>query len=296
MTPYNSISKVRKSYTNQPATPSEVYINGTTDILGNPSNTSSLNLYLNTKKINGVIVYLASLLDDAGKRASMRDLNTAWSSLGIANRSANVTQSVNAINIADLGTPGGFNTTCTTVGQKFTSMTSEIEWWKPTNPYFSNFDDFIADNILIYDFCQANNLKNNAYIARFKDGGGSRTAEYCADWCVAHYDVINLVDYVSTEKFITYKGLSDGIKTQLILMGEAAKRIGKVQKFNILFASEGNIVSGVPTNMKTWFDSHPLILDSYDTFTSAYNSWTTNAKTGLKKSGQNIYAQEGLRA
>lgn len=268
-----------------------LYINGFDDILGNNLPELLMKNFFINKGINQPIFYLSNLLDSTSGRTAMRSLNTTLNNFGITKRAANVTKSVNAINLADPGTPAAYNAGCSTAAEKFTVFTNEVEWWK-SNPYFASFDLFAADNENIYNFTVANNIENNAYFARCKDVAGVRSPEYIADWLVARHENLLLVDYVSTEKFNTYKGLSDGIKTQLQLIGDAAKRANKIQKMQILFASEGN--NG--DNMYTYYVANRNLINSFTTFKTAYDAWSYSNKSNINMVGQTIYAYDSIKS
>lgn len=265
-----------------------------TGILGSATPTNSLKTWLVNKGITNPIFYLAALLDNGTNRTSMRTLNSELNTLGITKRSANVTQSVNAINLADAGTPAAYNAGCATAAEKFNAFSQEWEFWK-SNPY-GDFATFKTNDLAIYNYCQANSIEYNIYIARCKDVAGVSTPEQVADWVVAKHENIYLVDYVSTAKFNTYSGLSDGIKTQLQLIADAAKRANKVQKVQILWASEGNVVDGVPTNMYTYFVANPTLIPAYNAFRTAYNAWSFANKTSINLNGQNIYAYDSIKS
>ena len=265
-----------------------------TGILGSATPTTNLKNWSVSKGITNPILYLAALLDNGTNRTSMRTLNTELNTLGITKRSANVTQSTNAINEADAGTPAAYNVGCTTAAEKFTNFSQEWEFWK-SNPY-GDFATFKTNDLAIYNWCLANNVKYDIYVARCKDVAGVSTPEQVASWLVTYHDTIYLVDYVSTEKFNTYSGLSDGIKAQIQLFANAAKAAGKVQKMQILWASEGNVVSGVPTNMYTYFVANPTLIPAYNTFKVAYDAWIFANKTSINFLGQNIYAYDSIKS
>lgn len=263
-------------------------------ILGSATPTNALKTWLSAKNITNPIFYVGSQLDDSSKRTAMRTLNTELNTAGIVKRSVNVTQSVNAINLSDAGTPAAYNVGCATAAEKFTCFSQEWEFWK-SNPY-GDFATFKTNDLAIYNYCQANNIEYNIYVARCKDVAGVSTPEQVALWLVQKHDTIYLVDYVSTDKFNTYSGLSDGIKTQLRLFADAASAAGKVQKIQILWASEGNVVDGVPTNMYTYFVANPTLIPAYNTFKTAYDAWSFPNKSSLNFTGQNIYAYDGIKS
>jgi hypothetical protein len=283
----------------RPTVERHLYINGS--VLGNNTNETNMRTFLSAKSIGAPIFYLSNYLDDAGNRTAMRALNTLLNTAGVSQRGANVTQSVNAINLADEGTPAAYNVGCATAAEKFTFFSQEWEFWK-SNPY-GDFATFKTNDLAIYNHCADNNLKYHIYVARCEDQAGISEPEEVADWLVngdeenpISHDVIYLVDYVSTAKFNKYKGLSDGIKTQIQLIANAAKNTGKVQKIMPLWASQGNVVGGVPTNMFTYFQANPTLIPAYNTFKTAYDGWKFTNKTSVKFIGQNIYAYDSLKA
>lgn len=285
---YKSISKVRKSYPAATATTqSGLYADNWASYINSPSWWKSTVL---ANGINFVTYYMASLLDNGSNRTAMRSFLSGMVDSGVTRNFINTTQSANVINLSDAGSLASYQAGCANAKQKFTGCSSEIEFWAPTNPYFDSFDEFTADNVQIYDYCKANGLEINGYIARFRDGYGVKLPTQVAEWCVSHYDTIFLVDYVSEAKFIQYSGLSTGIQAQIQLMADAAKKVGKVQKFCILWASTGN--GGV--NMGSWFASHPVLLDAFNIFRNAYNNWTFANKSSLSLTGQKIYNFSGL--
>jgi len=265
-----------------------LYINGT--VLGDNTKETALKTWLSTKGITMPIFYLSTYLDDSGNRTKMRTLNIALNTQGITKRSANVTQSINAINLADAGTPAAYNVGCATAAERFNVFSQEWEFWK-YNPY-GDFATFKTNDLAIYNYCQANNIQYDIYVARCKDVAGVSTPEQVADWLVAKHDTIYLVDYVLTSKFNTYKGLSDGIKVQIQLIADAAKRANKVQNMVILWASEGN--NG--DNMYTYFVANPTLIPAYNTFKVAYNAWSFTNKASINMQGQNIYAYDSIKA
>lgn len=298
MTTYKSISRVRKSYPNQPTTqPFSLYIDGFDDILANSGAETTLKNFIVTKKINNPIFYMGSLLSDSGKRTAMRTFNTSLHAAGITKRSVNVTTD-SAVD-GSASSKSKFNEDCTLGSQQFTNFSQEWEFWK-SNPY-GDFATFKTNDLAIYNWCLANQVKYDIYVARCKDNAGVSTPEQVADWLVGgdennpiSHDTIYLVDYISTDKYNTYKGLSDGIKTQIQLIADAASRAGKVQKMQILWASQGNIVSGVPTNMRTYFQANPTLITAYNGFKNAYNAWSFTNKSSINFTGQNIYAYSGI--
>lgn len=302
---------VSDTFTNNPpvvvANQRTIYV-PLTGILGSSTPTNALKTWLSSKSITNPIFYVGSQLDDSSKRTAMRTLNTDLNTAGITKRSVNVTQSVNAINESDAGTPAAFNVGCATAAEKFTCFSQEWEFWK-SNPY-GDFATFKANDLAIYNYCVANNIEYNIYVARCKDVSYVPAVivnnvvitpqvgfapEEVALWLVQKHETIYLVDYVSTEKFNTYSGLSDGIKTQIQLFANAAKTAGKTQKMQILWAAEGNIVDGVPTNMYTYFVANPTLIPAYNTFKIAYDDWNFSNKTSLNFQGQNIYSYTGIK-
>jgi hypothetical protein len=290
-TTYKSISKVRKSYPNQPATnPFSLYIDDFDAILSNSGAETTLKNFLVSKKVDNPIFYMGSLLGDSGNRTAMRAFNTSLNTALVTKRSVNVTTD-SAVD-GSTSSKSKFNEDCTTSAQRFTAFSQEWEFWK-SNPY-GDFDTFKTNDLAIYNWCLANNVKYDIYVARCKDVAGVSTPEQVASWLVTYHDTIYLVDYVSTEKFNTYSGLSDGIKTQIQLFANAAKLAGKTQKMQILFASQGNVVSGVPTNMRTYFQANPTLTPAYTKFKNAYNAWSFTNKSNISFTGLNIYALEGV--
>lgn len=270
-----------------------LYITEFTTILPDGAKRTALKTFLPNKRVTKPIFYLGSLLDNSSNRTLMRTLNTELNQLGITKRHANVTQSVNAINLSDSGTPAAYNVGCVTAAEKFTGFSQEWEFWK-TNPY-GDFATFKTNDLAIYNYCQANGLTYDIYVARCKDNAGAFTPEQVADWLVAYHDTIYLVDYVSTSKFNTYKGLSGGIKEQIQLIADAAKRANKVQKMSILWASEGNLVNGVATNMRTYFEINPTLIPAYNEFKIVFDKWKFNNSSSVKFTGQNLYGYDGVK-
>ena len=281
---YKSNSTIKKYY--PPATTeSGIYADNWGPYISNPSWWQTT---IVANKVNFVTYYMSSLLDDSGNRTLMRAHLTNMVNAGIKRNFCNVTKSVNAITVSDSGTAAGYNNSCSTSAQKFTGLSQEWEFWKD-NPY-GDFATFKTNDLAIYNYCKAQGLEYNIYVARCKDVAGVSSADQVAYWLVTHHDNIYLVDYVSTAKYNTYKGLSDGIKTQLILIANAAKAAGKVQKIQILWASTGN----AGDNMYSWFIAHPNLLDAYSGFKNAYNNWPFTNKTSLNITGQKIYNFSGL--
>ena len=275
-------------------TESCTYINGFATLIGDSNAKLALRSFITAKNLTSIIYYTGSSLDNSTNRAYLRALNAQIS----IEKGANVTKSINAITTSDLGTPAGYNTTCLNANEKFTMFSQEWEFWK-SNPN-GDWEAFKTNDLAIYNFCQANNIVYNIYVARCKDPKvGGASPEEVADWLVAKHDTIYLVDYCTTDKFNTYQGLSPGIQTQIQLIADAAKRFnngaGKVQKISILWASEGNLVNGVPENMRTFFAQNPSLIQAYTQFKVVYDNWTFTNKASVQFVGQNIYAYSSLK-
>lgn len=291
-TKYKSISPVKKNYTNVPsATPFSLYIDGFSSILGNTNEQNTLKTLLLAKKVTMPIFYMGSLLDNSSNRTYMRAFCTELNTAGITKRAANVTQAT-AVN-GDAGSKASYNNGCATAAEKFTHFVEEIEFYK-SNPYVDSFTEYMTECNTIKTWCNANGVTYDAYFARCLDVAGITSPEAIADYMVATFDTLRLVDYISSEKFNTYKGFSPSIVTQFNLIADAAKRAGKVQKIELIFAANGNIVDGVPTNMRSYFIMNPTLIPAYNTSKSQYNSISINNKGNLNFLGQTIYALSGV--
>lgn len=284
---YKSNSTIRAYYPNTTVTRNGVYVNNFDDILGTPEAEASLKSYLLNTKINDLTFYMGSLLDNSGNRTSMRIYMASLTTAGFTRRASNVTQPTGCIYPLKVGTEAYYNAGCTTAGEKFNGFTQEWEFWHD-NPY-GTFNTFKVKDDSILAYCTANNMYYDIYVARCRDYTGANTDAQVAAQMVKH-ETIYLVDYVSTTKYNTYKGLSDGIKTQLNIIGAAAKLAGKVQKVCILWASEGN--DGA--NMEVYFTNNPTLLPAYNGFKTVYNQWSSPYKSSLNIVGQKIYATTGL--
>ena len=277
--------------TNVATVESGSYIDSFAGILASPSETTALINFQIAKNFTFSIFYMAALLDDSGNRTLMRAL---LSSISVdIKKGVNVTQSVNAINLSDAGTPAAYNAGCATDLEKFNMMSQEWEFWHAND--YGDFATFKTNDLAIYNYCQANGIQYNIYVARCKDYTGTFTDAEVAEWLVTYHEIIYLVDYVSTAKYNTYNGLSAGIQAQIQLIANAAKAVGKTQKVIILWASQGNIVGGVPTNMATFFEANPTLIPAYNGFKSAYNEWNFTNRTSIQMLGQNIYAYTGIK-
>ena len=192
-------------------TESITYINGFSTLIGDSDAKIDLRTFITTKKLSSIIYYTGSSLDNTTNRAYLRGLNAAITIV----KGANVTKSINAITESDLGTPAGYNTTCTNDSEKLTMFSQEWEFWK-SNPN-GDWEAFKTNDLAIYNYCQSHNITYNIYVARCKDPKvGGATPEQVADWLVGKHDTIYLVDYCTTDKFNTYKGLSPGIQAQIV--------------------------------------------------------------------------------
>jgi hypothetical protein len=265
------------------------YVNKLSEIIADNAKKTALKSFIVAKKLYFNIFYTGDVLSTSQNRTYMRTLLSEISGV----KGANVTKSINAINESDLSTPAGYNTTCTTAAEKFTMLSQEWEFWKTNTT--GTFEEFKTNDLAIYNYCQSNNLLYNIYVARCKDYQGIFEDAEVADWVVAYHDTIYLVDYISTEKYNTYKGLSQGIKDQIILIADAAKRANKIQNISILWASEGNLVNGVPTNMRTFFEQNKTLVPAYDGFIAAYKDFNFTNKLSVKFTGQNVYAYDSLK-
>lgn len=275
-------------------TESITYINGFSTLIGDTDAKIALRSFITSKKLTSIIYYTGSSLDNSTNRAYLRALNAAIT----ITKGANVTKSINAITESDLGTPAGYNTTCLNDNEKFTMFSQEWEFWK-SNPN-GDWEAFKTNDLAIYNYCQSHNITYNIYVARCKDPKvGGATPEQVADWLVAKHDTIYLVDYCTTDKFNTYQGLSAGIQAQIQLIADAAKRFnngaGKIQNMAILWASEGNVVNGVPENMRTFFVQNPSLIAAYTKFKAVYDNWKFTNKDNVKFVGQNIYGYNGIK-
>jgi len=260
-----------------------------TGILGNSGLTSAMLSFISAKKVTNPIFYLASLLENGTNRTSMRAINTSLVSAGVSKKSANVTQAVNVVNEGDSGSIASFNANSTTAAEKFTHVTEEIEFWK-SNPYVDSFAEYVTNCDEIKEWADSNSIKFDAYYARCRDVANVATPEEIADYMVATFDTLKLVDYVTTEKFNTYSGFSPSIVNEFQLIADAAKRANKVQKIELIFAANGN--DGA--NMRTYFIANPKLLAAYNTSKSKYNTLTLNNKTNLNFLGMTIYSYAGV--
>jgi len=285
---YKSNSTVRKYYPSRTTTQNGVYVNNFDEVLGIPQEQSDLTSYLQTAKINDLTFYMGSLLDNSDNRTSMRSYMSTLTTAGFTRRASNVTQATGCIYPLKVGTEAHYNAGCATAGEKFNGFTQEWEFWHE-NPY-GTFATFKVKDDSILAYCSANSMYYDIYVARCRDYTGTSPDSAVARQMIKH-ETIFLVDYVSTAKYNTYKGLSDGIKTQLNIIGAAAKKAGKVQKVSILWASEGN----EGANMESYFIANPKLLPAYNGFMTAYNNWSSTAKANLNIIGQKIYATTGLR-
>ena len=291
---YKSISSVRKSYTNSPTTttPFSLYIDGFDAILGNGTAENALKSFLLTKKITNPIFYMGSLLSSSGNRTAMRSYNTALNTAGIVKRSVNVTQAT-AVDTNDPASKASFNIGCSTAAEKFTNFRSEIEFYK-SNPYVNSFAEFMTEANTIKAWTDANGVTYDCYYARAEDVSGAMTPTEVADYLVATFDTLCLVNYILPSKFATYGGFSPSIKTQFQLIADAAKKAGKVQKMDMIFAAQGNVVNGVPTNMRDFYVANPTLISSYNTAKSTFNAWTFTNKSSINFLSQTIYARTGV--
>lgn len=285
---YKSNSTIKAYYPNSTTTRNGVYINNFDEVLGNSGEEASLKTYLLSVKINDLTFYMGSLLDNSGNRTSMRSYMSSLTTAGFTRRASNVTQATGCIYPLKVGTEAYYNAGCATAAEKFNGFTQEWEFWHD-NPY-GTFDTFKVKDDSILAYCTANSMYYDIYVARCRDYTGTYPDSAVARQVVKH-ETVYLVDYVSTSKYNTYKGLSDGIKTQLDIIGAAAKKAGKVQKVCILWASEGN--DGA--NMETFFLANPTLLPAFNGFKTAYNNWSSTYKSSLNIVGQKIYATTGLR-
>ncbi|WP_288983722.1 hypothetical protein [uncultured Flavobacterium sp.] len=272
--------------------PFGLYIDDFDDILGNSTNENTLRDFLVEKNITQPIFYMGSLLSSGGNRTAMRAYNTTLNTYGIVERAANVTQA-SAVDTEDPSSKASFNLGCTEDSQKFTHMAEEIEFYK-SNPYVNNFTEYMAICDEIKEWCDDNGVIYNAYYARCEDVADITSPEDIADYMVATFDTLMLVDYVSTAKFETYQAFSPSIIAQFQLIADAANRAGKVQKIQLIFAANGNVVNGVPTNMRTYYQANPQLIQSFNAAKSKYNTLTLTNKDNLNFIGQTIYSLEGV--
>jgi len=284
---YKSNSTIKYYYPSTAKTVNGVYVNNFDEVLGVPEAEAALTSYAQSVKINDLTFYMGSLLDNSGNRTAMRAYLSTLTSLGFTRRASNVTQPSGCIYLSNSGSEASYNAACSTAAQKFTGFTQEWEFWH-TNPY-GTFSTFKAKDDSILAYCTANSMYYDIYVARCRDYTATFTDAQVATQMVKH-ETIFLVDYVSTAKYNTYKGLSDGIKTQLNLIGAAAKGASKIQKVCILWASEGN----AGANMESYFIANPKLLPAYNGFMTAYNNWSSTNKAFLNITGQKIYATTGL--
>lgn len=181
---------------------------------------------------------------------------------------------------------------------KLQGITREWEFWK-SNPN-GDFSAFITESDLAATYCITNNILHIIYLARCKDVAGIYTPAQVANYVIDKYDEVNLVNYCDEEKYLQYSGLSSGYLAQIVLLGEAARLAGKVVKINVLVASQGNLVDGVPTNLGTYFASHPNYWDYMMLFRSKYNATDVknaagqNLKPYIDIDGGMIYGLVGL--
>jgi hypothetical protein len=285
-------SEVTFKTTNVVATPFSLYIDGFDAILGDSGAETTLKNFLVEKVITQPIFYMGSLLDSSPNRTAMRAFCTELNTAGIVKRSANVTQAT-AVNTGDAGSKASYNNGCATDAEKFTNFRSEIEFYK-SNPYVNSFAEFQTEADAIKTWCDSNNVTYDCYYARAEDVAGIATPEEIADYLVATFDVLCLVNYILPTKFATYGGFSPSIKAQFQLIADAANRASKVQKMDMIFASQGNIVGGVPTNMRTYFVANPTLIPAYNAAKSTYNGLSLTNKNSLNFLGQTIYALEGV--
>lgn len=278
--------------TNVVQIPFSLYIDDFDTILGNGTAETTLKDFIVEKNITQPIFYMGTLLSNSSNRTAMRAFNTSLNSVGIVERSANVTSAI-AVDEEDPSSKASFNIGCTTNAQKFTNFTEEIEIWK-SNPYANNFTEYMAICDEIKTWCDENNVIYDVYIARCLDVAGITPPEEIADYIVATFNTILFVNYVSEAKFITYGGFSPSVIAQFQLFADAANRAGKVQKIKMLFCANGNVVNGVPTNMRSFFVANPTLIPAYNSAVSTYNSISLNNRDNLDFLGQAIYSLEGV--
>ena len=272
-----------------------LYFDSFSATLGDPTATSFMLNFFNEKQITQPIFYLASLLDDADNRTDMRAINTSLNNQNITDIAANVTQAANVIDPQDAGSIAGFNEDSTEDTQKFTTVVEEIEFYK-SNPYVNSFAEYQTNCDLIKEWADANGVIYQAYYARCRDCAtvNPQTSAQIATYMVQTFETLKLVDYVSTEKFNQYNGLSASIKAEIELIAVAAQAQGKVQNMELIFASQGNVVSGVPTNMRTYFQANPTITPAYNQVMSEYNNWDFLYKSYINLKGFTVYAKTGI--
>ena len=264
-----------------------MYVNGFSSILGNGGSQSALVNFISNKAMNDLTFYMGSLLNTSQNRTYMRSLVSQLHTAGQTRIFSNVTQAINCIDTNNPGTEASYNSG-SSANEKFDGFTQEWEFWNSGNPY-GDFSAFMADDIQIYNYCQANNMKYDIYLSKCEDYTTTYTDTQIADHIVTYHDTVHLVAYISESTYNSNKGLSPVRKAQLELLGNAAMNNGKVQKFTILWAANGN--SGI--NMRTWFQSNPSLI-AYTGFENEYNNWTSSAKSGLEFTGQKIYAYSGI--
>lgn len=287
---YKSNSTVKKYYPGKSTViPFYTYIDGMDEILPSPSLTTALRSFEVRKKINIPIYYMGSLLSDGGNRTLMRALLTANVAAGITKNGVNVTKAYNAVNTSNTASKASYNIGCNTSAQKFTHFFEEIEFYK-ANPYVDSFDEYKTECDSIKTWATANGVAFAAYYARCRDVAGITSPDSIASYLVRTYDVLMLVNYCTPTKFATYGGFSPSIKTEFQLIANAAKRYGKVQKMQMIFAANGN--GG--DNMGDYFIQNPTLLPAFNSATSTYNTWSFTNKSSINFQGMTIYSYSGI--
>lgn len=280
--------------TNVVQIPFSLYIDDFDAILGNETAETTLKDFIVEKNITQPIFYMGTLLSNSSNRTAMRAFNTSLNSVGVVERSANVTSAI-AVDEEDPSSKASFNIGCTTNAQKFTNFRSEIEFYK-ANAYVDSFAEFMVIADEIKTWCDANNVTYDCYYARAKDIAtvNPMTPEEVADYLVATFDVLCLVNYILPSKFATYGGFSPSIVAQFQLIADAANRAGKTQKMDMIFASQGNIVNGTPENMRDFYVANPTLIPSYNSAKSTFNGLSLTNKDNINFLSQTIYARQGV--
>lgn len=248
------------------------------------------------KKFNALAFYdLSSVCGSGAGRTAFAAFLGECDAAGLTLRTGVGQTNDGLINLANNASRAYFNAN---YSPKLQGITREWEFWK-SNPN-GNFAAFMAESNTASTYCIANNLLHIIYLARCKDVAGAYTPEQVADYVVATFDEVNLVNYCNEVKYIENGGISPGYLAQLVLLGDAARRAGKVVKINVLVASQGNVVDGVPTNLGTYFASHSNYWDFMTLFASKYNAIEvknaagTNLKPYINANGGDIYGLAGL--
>lgn len=310
LTPYTNyyirayaINSQGTSYGNQvtlqtlqvPQTPFFTYIDDMETILPSPSLTTELRAFEIEKQITIPIYYMGSLLSVSGNRTLMRALLSTNVTQGITTNGVNVTQASNAVDTENPASKASFNNGAANNSEKFTHFFEEIEFWK-SNPYVTSFAEYQTQCDEIKEWTDSNGVTFCVYFARCRDCAtvSPQNPEDIATYLVDTFDTLMLVDYVDTDKFNRYNGLSPSIRAEIELIATAAKNAGVVKKLNVIFAANGNLVDDVPTNMRSYFVANPTLLPAYNQMLSEYNNWDFDDKEFLDFQGMTIYSYSGI--